>query len=86
MTQQVASIYILNAVLYSSLRNMTQVVVSLVNAVQITIFNSAYLRIAYLLTLRENHKTDTKFENALVAKYFLFQVLEMCRYYRLISI
>jgi hypothetical protein len=70
----VVSIYALRSELEATFGSFGQVIVSIINSVQITIFNSIYFRVANLLTIRENHRTDTKFENGFVAKYFIFQV------------
>ncbi len=69
--KQVVAIYIAKF-----LEIFGQVEASLVNAVQITVFNYLYGNLADFLTERENHRTDTLFENYLIAKLFLFQVGE----------
>ncbi len=52
----------------------SQIVASVLNSVQIFVFNYLYNYVASALTLQENHRTDTEYEDALVAKLFLFQV------------
>ena len=46
---------------------------SVINAVQITILNIVYGKVAVKLTRRENHRTDTEYEDSLIAKIFVFQ-------------
>jgi hypothetical protein len=46
---------------------------SLLNALQISVLNGIYGDIAIRLTDYENHRTDTKYEDSLIAKTFLFQ-------------
>lgn len=50
-----------------------QVIASMVNAVQIYVFNYLYGLAAEALTNRENHRTDTEHEDSLVGKFFVFQ-------------
>ena len=52
---------------------MSSVIASIVNAVQIYVFNYLYGVCAESLTQRENHRTDSEHEDALVGKYFVFQ-------------
>jgi hypothetical protein len=52
---------------------MGSIFASLLNSLQITIFNSIYGEVAIQLTDYENHRTDTKYEDSLIAKTFLFQ-------------
>lgn len=49
------------------------IIVSLINAIQIQVFNIIYGYVAVLLTSYENHRTDTEYEDALIAKTFIFQ-------------
>lgn len=56
-----------------SIGSAAQTVTSIVNAVQIQIFNAIYSLLADALTERENHRTDTAFEDSMIAKLFLFQ-------------
>eukprot|EP01041_Mallomonas_annulata_P010589 gene10589-22100_t len=46
---------------------------SIVNAIQIQIFNIIYSFIAEALVRFENHRTETAYEDSLIAKLFLFQ-------------
>lgn len=43
------------------------------NGLQITVLNSVYQMVAIGLTKWENHRTDTEYEDSLVAKLFAFQ-------------
>jgi hypothetical protein len=69
----VASIYVLRFYLYSSIGANASIVASVLNAVQITILNICYGKVAIALTKRENHRTDTEYEDSLIAKIFVFQ-------------
>lgn len=69
----VTSIYILRFHLYSSIGSNASTVASVINAVQITILNITYGMLATYLTVRENHRTDTEYEDSLIAKVFVFQ-------------
>ena len=69
----VASIYVLRFYLYSSIGSDASTVASVINAVQITILNFIYGKVATKLTRRENHRTDTEYEDSLIAKIFVFQ-------------
>jgi hypothetical protein len=71
---QVISIYIVRNALAKSIGSQAQLVASLANALQIQIFNYLYSLLADSLTERENHRTDTEFEDSMIAKTFLFQV------------
>ena len=55
--------------------NMATLIPSLVNAVQILIFNQIYSALAYHLTNYENHKTQTRYERSLILKTYIFQFL-----------
>jgi hypothetical protein len=46
---------------------------SVLNALQIQVLNYFYGELAVWLTVRENHKTDTDYEDALITKLFAFQ-------------
>jgi len=48
-------------------------VASVVNSVQILIFNHLYTKLAIYLNHFENYRTDTEFEDALIIKMFCFQ-------------
>lgn len=49
------------------------IVASILNAVQIQLFNDLYGDFAVRLNDYENHRTDTEYENALISKTFMFQ-------------
>ncbi|CAM9259913.1 unnamed protein product, partial [Ectocarpus fasciculatus] len=70
----VASIYNIRAeVALESGGQTAQIVASILNAAQIQIFNFLYTIVADALTERENHRTDTEFEDAMIQKLFVFQ-------------
>ena len=46
---------------------------SVVNAVQIQVMNNMYSRVAHFLNALENHRTETLYEDNLIAKTFVFQ-------------
>mmetsp|Transcript_2675 Transcript_2675/g.4513 ORF Transcript_2675/g.4513 Transcript_2675/m.4513 type:complete len:767 (+) Transcript_2675:110-2410(+) len=48
-------------------------IASLLNSIQIGIFNKIYGWVSVKLNDRENHRTDTEYEDALIAKTFMFQ-------------
>ena len=48
-------------------------ITSVINAVQIAVFNILYQYLAHFLTNWENHRTQSAFESSLIAKTFLFQ-------------
>ena len=45
---------------------------SILNALQIQILNFVYSKVAIWLTKRENHRTDTSYEDSLISKLFCF--------------
>lgn len=45
---------------------------SILNAVQIIVFNMIYSTLAYKMTNFENHRTQTSYENSLILKTFIF--------------
>lgn len=51
------------------------ILVGLIMAVQIQVLNIFYEKIAVKLNNYENHRTDTKYEDALIGKTFLFQFI-----------
>jgi anoctamin-10/anoctamin-7 len=53
--------------------NNAQTIASTLNSVQITIANMVYTFLAYELNNRENHRTETEYNDALILKIFLFQ-------------
>lgn len=70
----VVSIYILRygVVQYVGDSN-AQTLASIANAVQIQVMNFIYSFLATALSERENHRTDTQFEDSMITKIFLFQ-------------
>jgi hypothetical protein len=75
----VASIFALKLVL-SRVKGLTigsiqlaGIICSLANAVQIQVMNMIYGGIAHKLNDWENHRTDTEYEDNLIAKTFVFQ-------------
>ncbi len=46
---------------------------SIINSIEITILNIVYGLLATAMTKRENHRTDTEYEDSLIAKTFCFQ-------------
>lgn len=71
---KVVSIYIIRNALGKTIGSRAQLVASLANSLQIQVFNFFYSQLADYLTERENHRTDTEFEDSMIAKTFLFQV------------
>jgi hypothetical protein len=60
---------------HSSTYAVSSYVASILNTLQITIFNMIYSQVAKLLTNAENHRTDTKYEDSLIVKMFVFQFI-----------
>jgi len=56
-------------------------VVSMVNAISIIVFNLMYKKLAAWLTEQENNRTETEFQDSLTIKCFLFQFVNS--YFRL---
>jgi len=50
-----------------------KVIGGVLNSLQIQIFNVIYGKVVFSLNEYENHRTDTQYENALIAKSFLFK-------------
>lgn len=71
----VVGIYIIRFSLQGSIGESASTIASILNTVQITVFNILYGNLAYFLTTRENHRTDTKFEDSLILKSFSFQFI-----------
>jgi len=71
-----ASIYILKFALQSgAAAPYASTIASVLNTIQITVFNSIYQEVATLLTNNENHRTDTLYEDYLIVKLFAFQFI-----------
>eukprot|EP00613_Pedinella_sp_CCMP2098_P018635 CAMPEP_0171750144 /NCGR_PEP_ID=MMETSP0991-20121206/41210_1 /TAXON_ID=483369 /ORGANISM="non described non described, Strain CCMP2098" /LENGTH=947 /DNA_ID=CAMNT_0012351009 /DNA_START=93 /DNA_END=2940 /DNA_ORIENTATION=+ len=51
------------------------IIASIMLSVVILIFNSIYRKVATILNDYENHRTNTEYEDALIAKTFLFQMV-----------
>lgn len=71
----VASIYVLRFSLQSDIGATASTVASVLNTIQITVFNMIYQRVAISLTDMENHRTDTMYEDSMITKLFLFQFI-----------
>ena len=56
-----------------NVQNFGSTFASVLNAVQIQVLNIIYEKVAVSLTRNENYRTDTAFEDALIAKLFSFQ-------------
>jgi hypothetical protein len=70
----VISIYVIREILYrTAVGDYSQLIASIMNSIQITIFNVIYSQLADHLTEKENHRTDTSFEDSMIAKLFMFQ-------------
>ena len=48
-------------------------IASIMNSLQITFFNYVYSKLAKRLSDQENHRTNTEYEDAMIAKLFCFQ-------------
>jgi hypothetical protein len=51
------------------------IITAIINAIQINILNVIYGKVAFKLTEFENHRTETQYENSLIAKTFLFKFI-----------
>ena len=75
----VGSIFLLRIVLTASKSlnssgiQLGGIIASLLNAIQISIMNELYGRVAIYLNNYENHRTDTDYEDSLISKTFIFQ-------------
>lgn len=70
----VTSIYVIRFALQSSsVAPYSSLVASVLNTIQITIFNIIYNKVATKLTDYENHRTDTNYEDSMIVKLFAFQ-------------
>lgn len=73
-----ASIYALRFYLQASgtwLAPYATPIASVLNSMQIVIFNAIYNEISLLLTKYENHRTDTEYEDSMITKLFTFQFI-----------
>lgn len=74
VTGVVVSIYILRYAVVAYVGDSNaQTIASIANAVQIQVMNFVYSFLANALSERENHRTDTQFEDSMIIKIFLFQ-------------
>jgi len=55
------------------IRKQSSTIASFANAIQIQIFDVIYYKVAIYLTERENHRTDTQFQDSLIGKLFLIK-------------
>ena len=70
----VVAIYVLRFAIEPSIGvSSAQSVASVLNSVQIQVLNYFYLWIVTELSERENHRTETEFEDSMITKVFLFQ-------------
>ena len=53
--------------------NYADIVCSVINAIQIQVFNIIYSKVVKILTNLENHKTQNMYEDSLIVKTFIFQ-------------
>ena len=68
----VAALYVLRDVLTPIYKENAQSIVSVMNTVQIIIFNVINTNAAIYLTTRENHRTDAAYADHLTGKLFVF--------------
>lgn len=71
----VASIYVLRFSIQDNVGATASTIASILNTIQIIVFNMIYSKIALYLTDQENHRTSTQYEDALIAKLFIFQFI-----------
>jgi anoctamin-10/anoctamin-7 len=69
----VAGIYAIRFAIQEQNKTAASPVASILNSIQIQFCNFVFGKIAELLTERENHRTDTQYEDSLIAKLFAFQ-------------
>lgn len=69
----VASIYVLRFSIESQVGTNASTIASILNTIQIQIFNYIYRGIVVKLTDYENPRTDTIYEDSLIMKLFVFQ-------------
>lgn len=73
----VACIYVLRFYLQNrdDTSNYSSIIASVLNTIQIQIFNTIYSYAAIKLTNKENQRTDTAYEDSLIIKMFVFQFI-----------
>lgn len=69
----VAGIYVMRFTLQGKYGPYASTIASVLNAVQIQVFNFIYDKFAVRTTLYENHRTDTEYEDSMISKTFVFQ-------------
>ena len=69
----VAGIYVIRFALENDIGTWASVVCSILNSVQIAIFNALYGFVSRKMTDYENQRTDSKYEDSMVTKLFVFQ-------------
>lgn len=69
----VVSIFILRKVLNDWNSAWGSILTAIINAVQIQVLNFVYGKVSRTLNDYENHRTETEYENSLIAKSFLFK-------------
>jgi len=74
VTGVVVSIYVIRYAIAGDVGDSNaQTIASIANAVQIQIVNYLYSLLANALSERENHRTNTEYEDSMITKIFLFQ-------------
>lgn len=72
----VAGIYAIRTTLSAGdTATFASTIASVLNAIQIQIFNYIYARVSVQLNDAENHRTDTLYEDSLITKTFVFQFI-----------
>eukprot|EP01038_Epipyxis_sp_PR26KG_P005759 gene5759-7950_t len=72
----VASIYVIRFTIEGTVGlSNAQTLASIMNAVQIQVLNYIYSFLANALSERENHRTETQFEDSMITKIFWFQFI-----------
>ena len=73
----VAAIYVLRFSLQQreETNEYSSTIASILNAIQIQIFNMIYQKVCVFLTDNENHRTDTLYEDSMITKLFVFQFI-----------
>ncbi len=69
----VAGIYLMRKSLEHAVGSAAQSITSVVNVVQIQLMNFTYNFVVTELTNRENHRTETDYEDSMITKLFVFQ-------------
>lgn len=71
----VASIYVMRFSIQKDVGTYASLIASVLNTVQITVFNIIYQTVAVNLTDAENQRTDTQYEDSMIIKLFVFQFI-----------